>query len=229
VRVCLIVLHHEIAAYAESPEATPDWAERAVFAALIRRLPKVLERSPGWSPQARACAGTATWSQQVTYPNRPGRPPIDDAIAALIEQMARENQTSGRQQQPAHRTPPEAGKRPGPDRRSPQLPAVLAGHPVIGQMQIRVDSMEACPARACTASKAIPASRSRIRRPGSPPKDDQRPERIFVGRYHDPHQGTAPSSLNGPPVGPSAGSSARCTAIAAPCAAVRSTFRPRAG
>jgi hypothetical protein len=63
----MIVLHHEIAAYTESPEAAPDWAERAVFAALIRRL--------------------------------------DDAIAALIERMARENQISGRQQQ----TPPAAG------------------------------------------------------------------------------------------------------------------------
>ena len=28
-----------------------------------------------------------------TYPNRSGRPPIDPTIAALIERMARENET----------------------------------------------------------------------------------------------------------------------------------------
>jgi len=32
-----------------------------------------------------------------TYPNRGGRPPLDDTIAALIERMARENPTWGYQ------------------------------------------------------------------------------------------------------------------------------------
>jgi hypothetical protein len=30
-----------------------------------------------------------------TYPNRPGRPPINEALAALVEQMARENPSWG--------------------------------------------------------------------------------------------------------------------------------------
>ena len=36
-------------------------------------------------------------TKKWTYPNRPGRPPLDDTIAALIERLARENQTWGYQ------------------------------------------------------------------------------------------------------------------------------------
>ena len=36
-------------------------------------------------------------TKKWTYPNRSGRPPLDPAIAALIERMARENQTWGYQ------------------------------------------------------------------------------------------------------------------------------------
>ena len=36
-------------------------------------------------------------AKKWTYPNRGGRPPLDDTIAALIERMARENPTWGYQ------------------------------------------------------------------------------------------------------------------------------------
>jgi putative transposase len=36
-------------------------------------------------------------TKKWTYPNRSGRPPLDDTIAALIERMARENPTWGYQ------------------------------------------------------------------------------------------------------------------------------------
>jgi hypothetical protein len=36
-------------------------------------------------------------TKKWTYPNRSGRPPLDDTIAALIERMARENRTWGYQ------------------------------------------------------------------------------------------------------------------------------------
>jgi hypothetical protein len=93
----LLVLRHEVAVLRRAnPKPRLDWADRAVFAALTRRLPTVLRGhrlvTPGtilrWPRRLVATKGT--------YPNRSGRPPIDDAIAALIERMARD-QTWGYQ------------------------------------------------------------------------------------------------------------------------------------
>ena len=79
------------------PMGCLDWADRALFAALIRRLPAVLRAHRLVTP-----ATVLRWHRRLvtkkwTYPNRSGRPPIDPTIAALIERMARENQTWGYQ------------------------------------------------------------------------------------------------------------------------------------
>jgi hypothetical protein len=68
-----------------------------VFAALIRRPPAVLRGHRLVTP-----ATVLRWQRRLvtkkwTYPNRSGRPPLDHTIAALIERMARENQTWGNQ------------------------------------------------------------------------------------------------------------------------------------
>jgi putative transposase len=94
----LLVLRHEVAILRRTnPTPRLDWADRALFAALIRRLPMVLRAHRLITP-----ATVLRWHRRLvakkwTYPNRSGRPPIDPTITALIERMARENQTWGYQ------------------------------------------------------------------------------------------------------------------------------------
>jgi hypothetical protein len=68
-----------------------DWADRAIFAAMVRRLPRALRCHRLVSPGTILRWHRRLVRRRGTHPNRTGRPPIENVLAALVVRMAREN------------------------------------------------------------------------------------------------------------------------------------------
>ena len=92
----ILVLRYEVAVLRRQvTRPKPDWADRAVIAALARLLPRHLRLQRIVTPATLLAWHRRPIKKKWTYPAAAGRPPVPEEIRELVRRLARQNRCWG--------------------------------------------------------------------------------------------------------------------------------------